>query len=143
MRYGSLVGRRGRDRPDERIRTAIDNAIKELGDLVARYYLKISGSQVYSDVELRYDPRRAGGAEFSILYDGRETFTPPQRIMSGGQLHALALAFFLARAKLEGGHWRTMVLDDVVASFGGIYRAWRMDLHKMFYFIQPGRPSTS
>jgi hypothetical protein len=113
---------------DERIRLAIDNAIKELGDLVARYYLKISGSQVYSAVELHYDPRRAGGAEFSILYDGREMFTPPQRIMSGGQLHALALAFFLARTKLEGGHWRTIVLDDVVASFGGIHRRGFLDL---------------
>lgn len=119
---------------DERIRTAIDNAIKELGDLVARYYLKISGSQVYSDVELRYDPRRAGGAEFSILYDGRETFTPPQRIMSGGQLHALALAFFLARTKLEGGHWRAIVLDDVVASFGGIHRRGFLDLLEAEFF---------
>jgi exonuclease VII small subunit len=113
---------------DERIRTAIDDAIKELGDLVASYYLRISGSQVYSDVELRYDPRRAGGAEFSILYDGREAFSPPQRIMSGGQLHALALAFFLARTKLEGGHWRTIVLDDVVASFSGIHRLGFLDL---------------
>lgn len=113
---------------DERIRTAIDDAIKGLGNLVARYYLKISGSQVYSDVELRYDPRRAGGTEFSTLYDGRSPFSPPQRIMSGGQLHALALAFFLARTKLEGGHWRTMVLDDVVASFGGVHRRGLVEL---------------
>jgi len=113
---------------DERIRTAIDDAIKGLGNLVARYYLKISCSQVYSDVELRYDPRRAGGAEFSILYDGRSTFSPPQRIMSGGQLHALALAFFLARTKLAGGHWRTIVLDDVVASFGGVHRRGLIEL---------------
>jgi DNA repair exonuclease SbcCD ATPase subunit len=113
---------------DERIGAAIDDAIKRLSKHVAQYYLKISGSQVYSNVELRYDRRRAGGAEFSIRYDGRPTFSPPQRIMSGGQLHALALAFFLARTKLEGGHWRTMVLDDVVASFGGIHRRGLIEL---------------
>jgi wobble nucleotide-excising tRNase len=42
--------------------------------------------------------------------------------MSTGQLNALALAFFLARTKHEDGHWRTIVLDDVVSSFGGVHR---------------------
>lgn len=108
---------------------AIAEAIKGLGDLVADYYLKISGSKLYSHVRLEYDStHRAGGTEFSIRYDDREDFSPPQRIMSNGQLNALALAFFLARTKIEGGQWRTIVLDDVVGSFGGIHRRGLLDL---------------
>lgn len=113
---------------DAQIEAAINAAIKEIGDLVATYYLKISGSTVYSDVKIAYDSKYAGGAEFSIVYDGKETFRPPQRIMSNGQLNALALAFFLAKTKLSGNHWRTIVLDDVVSSFGGIHRRGLLDL---------------
>jgi hypothetical protein len=113
---------------DGQIEAAINAAIKEIGELVASYYLKISGSSVYSDVELVYDSKYAGGAEFSIVYDKTKTFKPPQRIMSNGQLNALALAFFLAKTKLSDGHWRTIVLDDVISSFGGIHRRGLLDL---------------
>lgn len=113
---------------DAQIEAAINAAIMEMGELVARYYLKISGSSVYTDVEIVYDSKYAGGAEFSILYDKAKTFKPPQRIMSNGQLNALALAFFLAKTKLSGGHWRTIVLDDVISSFGGIHRRGLLDL---------------
>jgi hypothetical protein len=113
---------------DAQIEAAINAAIKEIGELVASYYLKISGSSVYSDVELVYDSKYAGGAEFSIVYDKTKTFTPPQRVMSNGQLNALALAFFLAKTKLSDGHWRTIVLDDVISSFGGVHRRGLLDL---------------
>jgi hypothetical protein len=113
---------------DAQIEAAINAAIKEIGDLVATYYLKISGSTVYSKVAIAYDSKYAGGAEFSIVYDDKETFKPPQRIMSNGQLNALALAFFLAKTKLFDNHWRTIVLDDVVSSFGGIHRRGLLDL---------------
>jgi hypothetical protein len=108
---------------ERKVGAAITEAISGLGDLVAAYYLKVSGSKLYSNVRVEYDgTHRAGGTEFSIRYDDREDFSPPQRIMSNGQLNALALAFFLARTKVEGGQWRTIVLDDVVGSFGGIHR---------------------
>jgi hypothetical protein len=116
------------DIADAQIEAAINAAIKEIGELVAIYYLKISGSTVYSDVEIVYDSKYAGGAEFSILYDKTKPFKPPQRIMSNGQLNALALAFFLAKTKLSDGHWRTIVLDDVISSFGGIHRRGLLNL---------------
>ncbi len=114
---------------ERNVGAAITEAISGLGGLVADYYLKVSGSKLYSNVRLEYDStHRAGGTEFSIRYDNREDFSPPQRIMSNGQLNALALAFFLARTKVEGGQWRTIVLDDVVGSFGGIHRRGLLDL---------------
>jgi hypothetical protein len=113
---------------DDKIEAAINDAIREIGDLVAAFYLKISGSIVYSDVKIAYDSKYAGGAEFSVMYDGKKTFKPPQRIMSNGQLNALALAFFLAKTKLSDSHWRTIVLDDVISSFGGVHRRGLLDL---------------
>jgi len=113
---------------DEKIEAAINEAIGELGELVGRYFLTLSGSTVYSDVKLVYDSKRAGEAEFSVVYDKRETSKPPQRIMSNGQLNGLALAFFLARLKHEDQHWQTVVLDDVVSSFGGAHRSGLLDL---------------
>jgi hypothetical protein len=114
---------------DAAIEGAIGAAISDLGGLVSRYYLMLSGSRIYSDVKLVYDPKkRAGEAEFSVRYDDREDTNPPQRIMSNGQLNGLALAFFLARTKTEDQRWRTIVLDDVVSSFGGAHRRGLLDL---------------
>lgn len=113
---------------DSRIEAVINAAINQLGELVSQYYLKLSGSSLYSNIKLVYEPKAAGGAEFSICFDGRKDCKPPQRIMSNGQLNGLALAFFLARLTVERPHWQAMVLDDVVSSFGGVHRRGVLDL---------------
>jgi hypothetical protein len=73
-------------------------------------------------VKLEYRTGRAGGIEFSLMFDGRHPVTPPQRVMSESQLNALGLALFLAQLKVNHQPWSAIVLDDVVNSFDGNHR---------------------
>lgn len=107
---------------DNKIRTAIEAAIGRIGTLAANYYGRLVSSPVYSDVTLEYRTGRAGGIEFSLVFDGRHRVSPPQRVMSESQLNALGLALFLAQLKVDPNPWRTIVLDDVVNSFDANHR---------------------
>jgi hypothetical protein len=108
---------------DEEIETAIEGAIRELGDLAASYYSRLVRSGPYSDLQLVYRPSRSGQVEFTLTFDGRyRGLSPPQRVMSSSQLSALGLALMLARLRRSRPPWRVLVLDDVVNSFDGNHR---------------------
>lgn len=107
---------------DAEIRRAIEGAITGIGTLAADYYGRLVATPVYGDVKLEYRTGRAGGIEFSLLFDGRHSVTPPQRVMSESQLNALGLALFLAELKVDPQSWRALVLDDVVNSFDANHR---------------------
>ena len=108
---------------DEEIERATKAAISQVGALTAGYYSRLVSTRPITDVQLVYKPARAGQVEFSLTFDARHVnVTPPQRIMSTSQMHALGLALHLARLKLEGQSWRTMFLDDVVNSFDAPHR---------------------
>jgi len=107
---------------DAEIRTAIEAVIKRIGTVAASFYGRLVANPVYGDIKLEYRSERAGGIEFSLLFDGRHRVSPPQRILSESQLNAMGLALFLARIKVEPQPWRTIVLDDVVNSFDANHR---------------------
>jgi AAA domain len=107
---------------DKEIQRAIEKAIANVGGLAGDYYSRLVMGAVYSDVRLVYKQARSGQVEFHLVFDGRHSVSPPQRVMSESQLNALGLALLLARAKLEEQPWRVLVLDDVVNSFDGDHR---------------------
>lgn len=107
---------------DDEIRQTMEDTIGRIGKLAAGYYGRLVSTPVYSDVKLEYRTGRAGGIEFSLVFDGRHPVSPPQRVMSESQLNALGLALFLARLQVDEQPWRTLVLDDVVNSFDGAHR---------------------
>jgi hypothetical protein len=104
------------------VRSAIDEALAGLNLTVGDFYTRLIGGSPYDDVRLEYRDARAGGVEFSFVWNGSEEVSPPHRVMSESQLGALGLALFLARLKLRPPQWRTMVLDDVVTSFDIVHR---------------------
>lgn len=110
------------DGADAEVKAAIEAALDDLADLVDRYFTTLMNDPIYSEIKLTYQAKRSGQVEFSVVFDGRESLSPPQRIMSESQLNALGLALFLARAKREEQPWRTLVLDDVVNSFDAPHR---------------------
>jgi hypothetical protein len=107
---------------DIRIRSAMEAAIADMGKLAADFYGRLVSSQVYGDVALEYQTGRAGGIDFSLVFDNRHRVSPPQRVMSESQLNALGLALFLAQLKVDPQPWRALVLDDVVNSFDASHR---------------------
>ncbi len=108
---------------DEEIEQATKVAIGHVSALAGSYYSRLVSASPITDVQLVYKPARAGHVEFSLTFDARHhNVTPPQRIMSTSQMHALGLALHLARLKLEGQPWRTVFLDDVVNSFDAPHR---------------------
>lgn len=107
---------------DARIRGSIEDAIARIGALAADYYGRLVATPVYRDVTLEYRTARSGGIEFSLVFDGRHSVTPPQRVMSESQLNALGLALFLAQLKVNPQSWSALVLDDVVNSFDANHR---------------------
>jgi hypothetical protein len=60
------------------VRSAIDEALSELNASVGGFYAKLIGISPYGDVQLNYQDARAGGVEFSFVWDGREeSISPP------------------------------------------------------------------
>ena len=113
---------------DTKIKSAIEAALAELAELVDHYFTVLMSDPVYSEIKLTYQAKRSGQVEFSVVFDGREPLSPPQRIMSESQLNGLGLALFLARARREEQPWRTLVLDDVVNSFDAPHRRGLLQL---------------
>lgn len=114
------------DIADEKIKSAVEDALSAIEALVEQYFAVLMADPIYKDVKLKYAARRSGQVEFEIQF-GPHTVNPPQRVMSESQLNALGLALLLARVKQSDTPWRTLVLDDVVNSFdaphrGGIVR---------------------
>lgn len=108
---------------DTTIKAAVEDALKPIQDLAARYFGVLMVDDVYSDIELVYAARRSGQVEFSVVFAGHQPpLSPPQRIMSESQLNALGIALLLARLKHEDQAWRTLVLDDVVNGFDAPHR---------------------
>lgn len=108
---------------DTTIKVAVEDALKPIQDLAARYFSILMVDDIYSDVELVYSARRSGQVEFSVVFAGHQPpLSPPQRIMSESQLNALGIALLLARLKHEEQEWRTLILDDVVNGFDGPHR---------------------
>lgn len=107
---------------EQEVEKAIRTALDDLSDLIERYYTELAYGGLYSDIKLKYLTTYAGGIEFSVVFDGRKTISPPQAIMSTSQLNALGLAMFLARANKREPNWRAVVLDDVVNSFDASFR---------------------
>jgi hypothetical protein len=107
---------------EQQIKEAVETALGDVAELAARFYGELMVGAPYSDVKLQYLSKRSGGVEFSLVFDGRHSITPPQRIMSESQLNALGLALFLAQLKVEDQPWRAMVLDDVVNAFDAPHR---------------------
>jgi hypothetical protein len=119
----AVAAERAAEIAEHRVEQAIDSALNDLNSTIGDFYTRLIGSSPYGDVKLRYQHRRAGGVDFSFVWDGTGTVvSPPQRIMSESQLGALGLAVFLARLKVRPPQWRTMALDDVVASFDVVHR---------------------
>jgi DNA repair exonuclease SbcCD ATPase subunit len=113
------------------IKEAIEQALDEFAERITDYFEALMSNPVYSDISLSYESKYAGQVEFSVLFDGRESMTPPQKIMSESQLNALGIALFLARAKSDSQEqWQTLVLDDVVNSFDFANRQGLMRLLK-------------
>lgn len=104
------------------VEEAIRRAIESIGSTAARFYCHLVSAPFITGVQLEYDHRRNGGAEFSLVFDGEHTVKPPRRVVSESQLNALGLALFLARLKVIDQPWRTLVLDDVVNSFDAPHR---------------------
>jgi hypothetical protein len=102
---------------DEAVERAIRMELDRINEPLANYYSQLVGQPVYTDLHLTYTQARAGGIEFEFKWDGRHDVRPPQKVMSESELNALGLALFLARLKTDPPDWRTIVLDDVVASF--------------------------
>lgn len=102
---------------DEAVERAIKAELDRINEPLANYYAQLVGQPAYTDLCLTYTQARAGGIEFEFKWDGRHDVRPPQKVMSESELNALGLALFLARLKTDPPGWRTMVLDDVVASF--------------------------
>ncbi|HEY0317941.1 MAG TPA: AAA family ATPase [Solirubrobacterales bacterium] len=110
------------DIADETVERAVQLALDRINEPLAAYYGLLVGQSVYSDLQLTYTEGRAGGIEFEFKWDGRHHVRPPQKIMSESELNALGLALFLARIKTDAPAWRTMVLDDVIASFDSVHQ---------------------
>jgi len=116
---------------DTTIKAAVEDALKPIQDLAARYFGVLMVDDIYSDIELVYAARRSGQVEFSVVFAGHQPpLTPPQRIMSESQLNALGIALLLARLKHEEQEWRTLVLDDVVNGFDAPHRQGLLRLLK-------------
>lgn len=113
---------------EAKVKTTVESELASLGTTVADYYGRLVLSPVYSNVTIEYSDVRAGGIEFTLLYDGSHKVSPPQRIVSESQLNALGLSYFLAHAKSSQSDWRTIVLDDVVNSFDSDHRKGVADL---------------
>ncbi len=107
---------------DEAVERAIETELDYINEPLSTYYTRLVGQPAYTDLHLIYTQARAGGIEFEFKWDGRHEIRPPQRVMSESELNALGLALFLARLKTDPPRWRTMVLDDVVASFDAVHR---------------------
>jgi recombinational DNA repair ATPase RecF len=108
---------------DTTIKAAVEDALKPIQDLAARYFSVLMVDDIYSNIELVYSARRSGQVEFSVVFAGHQPpLSPPQRIMSESQLNALGIALLLARLKHEEQQWRTLVLDDVVNGFDAPHR---------------------
>lgn len=108
---------------DSTIKAAVEEALKPIQDLAARYFGVLMVEDIYSEIELVYTARRSGQVEFSIVFAGRQpALSPPQKIMSESQLNALGIALLLARLKHDEGDWRTLILDDVVNGFDAPHR---------------------
>lgn len=108
---------------DTTIKAAVEDALKPIQDLAARYFGVLMIDDIYSDIELIYSARRSGQVEFSVVFAGHQSpLSPPQRIMSESQLNALGIALLLARLKHEEDEWRTLILDDVVNGFDAPHR---------------------
>ncbi len=107
---------------DEAVERAIQAELDRINEPLASYYAQLVGQPAYTNLRLTYTQERAGGIEFEFEWDGRHDVRPPQKVMSESELNALGLALFLARLKTDPPSWRTMVLDDVVASFDAAHR---------------------
>lgn len=108
---------------DTTIKAGVEDALKPIQDLAARYFGVLMIDDIYSDIELVYSGRRSGQVEFSVVFAGHQSpLSPPQRIMSESQLNALGIALLLARLKYEEDEWRTLILDDVVNGFDAPHR---------------------
>lgn len=110
------------DIADATVESAVQQALDQINEPLSTYYGQLVGQSVYSDLRLTYTEGRAGGIEFEFMWDNRHPVKPPQKIMSESELNALGLALFLARIKVDAPDWRTMVLDDVIASFDSVHQ---------------------
>lgn len=102
--------------------TEIKSRFALLSEHINRYYSFVTALPTYSDIQIVYRDEGRSGAEFVVLFDGRRSISPPQRIMSESQIAALGLSVFLAQVRRQEGAWRTIVLDDVVNTFDGFNR---------------------
>ena len=103
---------------DTTIKAAVEDALKPIQDLAARYFGVLMVDDIYRDIELVSRLAAADRSSVSVVFTShRSPLSPPQRIMSESQLNALGIALLLARLKHEEQEWRTLVLDDVVNGF--------------------------
>ena len=110
------------DIADGVVEAAVQLALDRINEPLTNYYSELVGHAAYSGLKLTYTASRAGGIEFEFEWDGRHKVRPPQKVMSESQLNALGLALFLARLKTDPPGWRTLVLDDVIASFDSVHQ---------------------
>lgn len=118
----AIAAERAAEIGDGAVESAIGAALDDLNATIGDFYTRLIGSSPYGDVKLEYQYARAGGVEFSFVWNRLEEVSPPQRVMSESQLGALGFALFLARLHVRPSTWRTMVLDDVVTSFDVVHR---------------------
>jgi recombinational DNA repair ATPase RecF len=107
---------------DKTVEKAIQAALDRINEPLAKYYGLLVNQPMYGDVGLTYTQGRVGGIDFQFRWNEKKDVRPAQRVMSESELNALGLALFLARLRVEPPSWRTMVLDDVVASFDVVHR---------------------
>ena len=107
---------------DRTVEKAIQAALDRINEPLAKYYGLLVNQPMYGEVGLTYTQGRVGGIDFQFRWNELEDVRPAQRVMSESELNALGLALFLARLRVEPPSWRTMVLDDVVASFDVVHR---------------------
>jgi recombinational DNA repair ATPase RecF len=110
------------DIADATVESAVQQALDQINEPLSSYYGLLVGQSAYTDLRLTYTEGRAGGIEFEFKWDNRHPVKPPQKIMSESELNALGLALFLARIQVDAPTWRTMVLDDVIASFDSVHQ---------------------
>jgi recombinational DNA repair ATPase RecF len=99
-------------------REALQNALDVMSEDISAYYLAMHPNEEIDKVRLSVIQ---DGVEFEYRFHGRIVY-PPAKYLSESHLNSLAIAAFLASAKIFNKINNFLVLDDVITSFDSNHR---------------------
>jgi hypothetical protein len=99
-------------------REALQNALDVMSEDISAYYLAMHPNEEIDKIKLSVIQ---DGVEFEYRFHGKAVY-PPAKYLSESHLNSLAIAAFLASAKIFNKINNFLVLDDIITSFDSNHR---------------------